>query len=176
MLLFLIGLPGSGKTTLGKQLASILKFSFIDLDKEIVRRNNLSIDEIFKQHGEPAFRQMEKEALHSLSNGTSQIVATGGGAACFFDNMDWMNANGITLFLNPPLEELASRLSATKNTHRPMLSNLPKEETLLFLEQKIKERGPFYTQAKLQLSLASPTVNDIKVLLTNNDYNFLFTL
>jgi shikimate kinase len=164
MLLFLIGLPGSGKTTLGKQIASLLNVPFIDLDQAIVKTVGLSIDKIFSEQGEAAFRLMEKDALHALQHESAAglVIATGGGAPCFYDNMQWMNEQGVTLFLNPPLTELANRLSAAKNTHRPMLRDLSTQDMLSFLQQKSKERFPFYEQAQIILKQASPTVNDLK--------------
>jgi len=165
MLLFLIGLPGSGKTTLGKQLASLLTIPFIDLDKEIVKHYGLTIKEIFEEQGEAAFREMESTTLRNLADKKPLIIATGGGAPCFHNNMEWMNANGTTLFLNPPLNELASRLSVAKNNHRPMLKNFTLDETLAFLEQKEKERSPYYSLAQLSLNVPSPNVDHLKKLL-----------
>lgn len=166
MLLFLIGLPGSGKTTLGKQLAAALKIPFMDLDQEIVQRYKLSIEEIFQQKGESEFRKMERDTLHSLTQTKELIVATGGGAACFHDNMKWMNKHGITLYLNPPLKELTARLAHAKNNHRPMLKNFSEEETQLFLTQKYEERHPYYQEAKIQINTSSPTLKDILTSLT----------
>ena len=165
MLLFLIGLPGSGKTTLGKELATLLGIHFLDLDHEIVSRYKLSIEEIFEKKGEAAFREMERDTLHSLSQDASIIVATGGGAACFHNNMEWMNTHGITLYINPPLEELSSRLSLSKSNHRPMLKGFSKEDTLKFLEQKKADRELYYLQAKLKMPATSPKVGDLKKLL-----------
>jgi shikimate kinase len=164
MLLFLIGLPGSGKTTLGKEIASLVNIQFIDLDQAIVKTYGSSIDNIFAEQGEAAFRVMEKDTLHALQDEKKNglVVATGGGAPCFYDNMEWMNKHGVTLFLNPPLSELASRLSKAKNTHRPMLKDLSTEDTLAFLKEKSVARFPFYNQAQLILTQTSPTVSDIK--------------
>ncbi len=166
MLLFLIGLPGSGKTTLGKQLATALKIPFMDLDQEIVKRYQLSIEDIFKQKGEVGFREMERDTLRSLTDEKNLVVATGGGAACFHNNMEWMNTHGITLYLNPPLEELATRLTLAKNNHRPMLKNFSEQETLLFLKQKYRERNTYYQEAKIKLNTSSPTSKEILTLLT----------
>jgi shikimate kinase len=162
MLIFLIGLPGSGKTTLGKQLAKkLLNYTFSDLDELIVKIHHLSIESIFTHHGEFAFRNMETECLYTYAKNTNTIVSTGGGAPCFNDNMQWMNKNGITIFLNPPLAELTNRLHHHNNDHRPMLKGLNKEELLLFLKNRMADRKPYYSQAHIIIDKSNPSVSDI---------------
>lgn len=161
MLIFLIGLPGSGKTTLGKQLAKKLGYTFSDLDEYIVKTYGASIEEIFTQKGEATFRQYESLSLKSFNKESNTIVSTGGGAPCFFDNMEWMNENGLSVFLNPPITELAKRLSASDNSHRPMLKGKDHAQLLSFLENKFKERAPFYSQSKLIIEKANPSVTDL---------------
>jgi len=96
--IYLIGLPGSGKTTLGKQVAVKLQADFIDLDSAIEQNEGKSIAAIFKERGEDAFRQQESDLLHHYATSASPFVmATGGGAPCFFSNMDVMNASGVTI-------------------------------------------------------------------------------
>lgn len=161
MLIFLIGLPGSGKTTLGKQLAKKMDFIFSDLDESVVKKHHASIEEIFTTSGELVFREYESACLKEYSKTMNTIVSTGGGAPCFFDNMQWMNENGLTLFLNPPLEELANRLSASDNSHRPMLKGKNKNDILLFLEMKYKERAPFYNHSRIIFDKGNPSVADL---------------
>jgi shikimate kinase len=161
MLIFLIGLPGSGKTTLGKQLAKKLNYIFSDLDECIVKKHGLSIEEIFKTIGEDGFRTYESNCLKEYDNSTNTIVSTGGGAPCFFDNMQWINENGISIFLNPPLTELAKRLIASDNSHRPMLKGKELNDLLLFIEGKYKERAYYYTQSKIAIDTSNPSVSDV---------------
>ena len=87
MPVYLIGLPGSGKTTMGKQLASILEIPFFDLDAEIENQAGKSIPELFKEEGEDFFREKERSCLRSFLNRDNFILATGGGTPCFFDNL-----------------------------------------------------------------------------------------
>ncbi len=161
MLIFLIGLPGSGKTTLGKQLSKKIPYVFSDLDETIVKTHQASIEEIFSLEGESVFRTYESACLKSYAKKENTIVSTGGGAPCFFDNMHWMNENGITIFLNPPLIELAKRLSASDNSHRPMLKGKDQQDLLLFIEGKYKERASFYNQSQIIIDKANPSVADI---------------
>ena len=97
--IFLVGLPGSGKSTFGKSLAKALKKEFIDLDAEITTSEKKSIPEIFNKEGEEQFRIKEQQNLHLVVENSSQfLLATGGGAPCFFDNMEYMKSNGYVIF------------------------------------------------------------------------------
>lgn len=151
MLLFLIGLPGSGKSTLGKELAARLGIPFLDTDELIVKNESRTIEDIFAQSGESYFRLKEKETLASLINQGSAIVSTGGGLPCFFDNMDVINKSGTSIFLEVELETLANRLKNHADQNRPMIRNKTQEELLDFLKTKSKERYPFYNRAKIHL-------------------------
>lgn len=161
MLIFLIGLPGSGKTTLGKQLAKKINYIFSDLDETIVTKHQATIEEIFTTAGEGAFRKYESACLKEYNITNNIIVSTGGGAPCFFDNMQWMNENGLTIFLNPPLDELVNRLNASDNSHRPMLKGKDKNHLLSFLEMKFTERASFYNHSKIIVDKMNPSVTDL---------------
>ena len=87
MRIYLIGLPGSGKTTLGKQVAKALNLTFIDMDEKIEQTEGKSISEIFSKEGEAYFRDIERAMLHQVAQEENCIISTGGGAPCFFDNM-----------------------------------------------------------------------------------------
>ncbi len=91
MRIFLIGYMGSGKSTLGRRLAKHLNLQFVDMDHYIEERNYKTIPQIFAEEGEAEFRKKERKALEELSEFTNIIIATGGGAPCFFDNIDIMN-------------------------------------------------------------------------------------
>jgi len=143
--IFLVGLPGAGKSTVGKYLAQELSYSFIDLDERIEALAGQPIREIFQQAGEQHFRDLERDALRSITE-TEVVVATGGGAPCFHGNMEWMNANGLTVFLNPPLDVILARIA--HETHRPLLKGNPKET----LEGLMEKREGFYKKARLATS------------------------
>lgn len=96
--IFLIGFMGCGKTTLGRKLATRLGYTFYDLDHLLEEQAGMSVAEYFSSFGETAFRLAESEILKNTSYGENAVISTGGGLPCFFDNMDWMKAHGITLY------------------------------------------------------------------------------
>lgn len=146
MRIFLLGFMGSGKTTIGKKLARTLGYAFVDLDKVIETRAEMSITQYFELHGEAAFRELERDCLQNEISSENVVVATGGGAPCFFDNMEWMNQNGATVYLMLSPKALASRLQGS--TGRPLLSGLQGVELSRFIETKLESREPFYKKAK----------------------------
>jgi shikimate kinase len=148
---------GAGKTYWGKQLADHLSLPFYDLDDVIVADEEMSISDIFATKGEDYFRQKEVFWLNELSRKESFVVSCGGGAPCFQDNMDTMNNNGTTIWLNPNLELIVERLKR-KKTKRPLIADLPDDELLDFVEKKLAERVPFYEQAQITIA-ESETIN-----------------
>jgi|SRR5690554_1768119 len=160
-LIFLIGFMGCGKSTLGKKVAAKTGYSFIDLDDLIIQKIQMSISEYFEIHGEAAFRQIERDTLHSLYGIQDTIVATGGGTPCHFDNMNWMNNNGKTVFLKIPSKALLSRLSQKDIESRPLLKGKSNEELLSFIELKLEERSSFYNQAKIVFDVLQSNQKDL---------------
>lgn len=142
---------GSGKTTLGQELATKLELSFIDLDKYIEERNYKTVPQLFSEFGEEVFRQRERKALEEVSEFTNVVVATGGGAPCFFDNIELMNRTGITLFLDVDIPTLAERLQKSKND-RPLIRGKSKEELKGLIYEMMQKRLPYYEQAQLRIS------------------------
>ncbi len=167
MNLFLIGLPGSGKTTLGKRLARHLDLKMVDTDAEIVKHEGRSIEEIFKSKGEEYFRQTEQAFLHRISQASGQLISTGGGMPCFYDNIHFMNQHGISIFIDVPPEIIQQRLVQQRHQHRPMLENKTDEEVLFFLQQKYRERLPFYSQALLRVQGTNIQMEDLLAALKN---------
>lgn len=151
MIVYLVGITGAGKSTFGEKFAQVLEYDFVDLDIYIEKKAGKTIAQIFDLQGEIGFRQLEKEALHEVSKLENTLVATGGGTPCFFDNMDFMNETGHTVFLNIHPEIVAERLAKSNNTHRPMLAGKSKDEILQFVRQKLDERIDFYEQATMEV-------------------------
>ena len=148
---FLIGYMCAGKTTIGTSLAQKLGYRFIDLDQYIEQWEGKSVSAIFADKGEAYFRQIEHKALTDMFGQDNIVVATGGGTPCQGNNMALMNQNGITVFLNPSLEELTARLAIGKHT-RPLLKDKTDAEMRHFIEQMMQQRLPYYNQAKYTCS------------------------
>ncbi|MFN7119620.1 MAG: shikimate kinase [Saprospiraceae bacterium] len=158
MRLFLIGFMGSGKSHVGQQLAKRLTLPFIDLDEWIEQQQQRPIREIFAEHGEAAFRQLEQQALHETVHLENAIISTGGGTPCFFDNMSWMNQHGVTIYLEVPVPILVQRL-LPQRAKRPLIKDLEASELADFIHQKLAERVPFYEQAQVIYHVSSAREN-----------------
>ena len=156
MKVFLIGFMGSGKTTIGKKLASYLKYEFIDLDKLIEAKAGMRIADYFAAHGEDDFRKMERDVLQNTHYPDHVVVATGGGAPTYDDNMEWMNENGKVAYLSLSPKVLASRLE-NSNTDRPLIRNLKGEDLVDYITTKLADREPFYNQSKCVISASDLT-------------------
>jgi len=138
---------GSGKTTLGKRIAKLTGYKFIDMDALIEKKEGLTISEIFNLKGEQWFRDKETQVLSTFLPESNLVIATGGGAPCFNSNMALMNRIGITVYLKPDVNGLAARLEHTKD-NRPLIAKLDHEELIAHINNKLTEREPFYNQAK----------------------------
>lgn len=150
MKIFLIGMMGTGKTYWCKKLAKKLKVGGYDLDFLIESHEEKTIAEIFAEEGEAYFRRAESRILHWFKEKKSFVLATGGGTPCFHENMQWMNEQGITVWIDEPVEVLMARLQPEKE-HRPLIKNLSDSELKQFLTDKLVQRFPFYHQATYHL-------------------------
>lgn len=137
---------GSGKTTTGKKLASLLGWSFIDLDKKIEEYEGKTIPQIFAERGEDYFRVVESHLLRNLKSETDIIISTGGGTPCYGNNMDIMLESGLTIYLKLTSSQLRSRLSGSKG-NRPLIKNLNHEKLLSFIEKKLEDREKQYNRS-----------------------------
>ncbi|MEO5571882.1 MAG: shikimate kinase [Bacteroidia bacterium] len=146
MLIYLLGFMGSGKSTIGKQLAKKLKFEFIDFDELIEVQSGKKISEIFKGEGEQAFRNTETEILKSISGFKDTVVSTGGGTPCFYDNMNLMKVTGITVYIRMSAGSLFHRLAQSK-TKRPLIAGLSDLKLMDFIMDVLPEREQFYMKA-----------------------------
>jgi shikimate kinase len=148
----LIGLPGSGKSTFGLKLAQKLDFPFIDLDAYIETKESTSIPTIFYEQGEGAFRNLEtNHLLELLQQDNAFVLSTGGGTPCFNDNMDRINAQAISIYLDVPIGTIHERLIQAEG-NRPLFSGLDSAEVKKKLEDLSQNRNSFYSQAKIKLS------------------------
>lgn len=153
MKIFLIGLPGSGKTTLGKVVAELLKRPFVDLDEEIVMGERQSIAEIFVKMGEDHFRKIETKYLARFCGSSSDfIMATGGGTPCFFSNLELINKSGTSIFLDASVDEIARRMMQTELAKRPMFSSQDVGSIAERVKSMWAQRISFYQKAHLTVS------------------------
>lgn len=157
-LLFLVGYAGSGKSSLGRRLARSLGCSFVDTDKRVEESVGATIADIFYYEGEAYFRQAEREVLESLATGNASrsiVVATGGGMPVWSDNMEWMNAHGITIYIERSAKQIMSRLTDYGREKRPMFRGKSDEELRTFMTQQMAEREPYYAKAQICVDCSS---------------------
>jgi shikimate kinase len=150
--IFLIGYMGSGKTTIGKLLAHKMGYSFVDMDAHIEEKYFKTISQMFAEKGEDEFRQLEQKSLHEVAEFENVIIATGGGAPCFFDNMEFMNERGLTIYLKLTANELAERLELIGTSKRPLLAGKNSVELREFIAEGLAKREPYYEKACHSLS------------------------
>lgn len=141
---FLVGMPGSGKSRMAKFISSVTDLSYKDLDDEIERTEGKSIKEIFKNHGETYFRNKETKILKNIiEKDKNLIIATGGGTPCFNHNIDLINKSGLSIFLNTSLDVIVERIS--RKNKRPLFKNKHVEETV---KKMFQERIKFYSKSR----------------------------
>lgn len=149
MKVFLIGMPGSGKTTIGNTLAGMFGFKFHDLDRIIVNKAGLEINEIFSEYGEEHFRKIERGLLtEKIESNEDFIMATGGGTPCYYNTMDLLKRKGTVVYLDVPIDELTNRLYQHP-TDRPLLAN--KETISQDLSALVANRDSIFKQADIIL-------------------------
>ncbi|MBL7893217.1 MAG: shikimate kinase [Bacteroidia bacterium] len=146
MRITLIGFMGCGKTTVGTVLADRMGYEFLDLDKVIETTANNSISGIFKTHGEEEFRKLEQEALKVALSKNNCVIATGGGTPCFFDNMEMINKDSVSVYLKMSVDSLFERLE-TEQGQRPLISNFNDKELKKFISELLLKREPYYNKA-----------------------------
>ena len=144
---------GAGKTTIGKALSKELGIIFYDLDWYIESRMRKTVSEIFAERGEEGFRKIEYNMLHEVAEFEDVIISCGGGTPCFFDNMDYLNQQGQTVYLKAEPEVLYKHLQMAK-VERPLLKGKSKEELLTFIKEQLEKREPFYTKARYTLDVS----------------------
>jgi len=146
MKIFLIGYMGSGKSTVGKRLAEKINFDFIDFDKHIEKETGKTITEIFDADGEEKFRLLEHEYLKKLLNKENVVISLGGGTPYFHNNIQLINKNGISIYLEMSLDVLVKRLSKARKK-RPLIRDLNEVDLKYFIEANLEKRKPIYQKA-----------------------------
>ncbi len=165
MRIFLTGYMYSGKTTIGKKLASILELPFYDLDDYFEIKYKISIIKFFEKYNEKLFRKLESEALSELiSQHEDVLISTGGGTACFNDNMKLMNDSGLSVYVEMSPKSILTRMQASKKK-RPLLMKVPEDELEAFIRQHLEERRKYYQQSQLSIRGESADISEISRLI-----------
>ncbi|MCQ2297503.1 MAG: shikimate kinase [Bacteroidales bacterium] len=160
MNVYLIGYMYSGKTTLGRQLALRLGYSFVDTDQLFEEKYHTSIPLFFQRYGEEAFRVLEHQVLQSASSLSRHVIACGGGTPCHHGNMDLILANGLSVYLHMDVDDVCARMSQSRKI-RPILAAKSPDERYAFVREQMAQREQYYTQAQLQFEAAG---TDMKAL------------
>lgn len=155
---FLTGFMGSGKSRIARYISKRYGIACLETDNLIESRAQCTIREIFEQHGEPYFRELERQVLHDIPD--YAVVSTGGGLPCHFDNMEWMRAQGTVFYLKARTEVLAARLDTPESrAKRPLLPDTA--QLIPYIEATLKIREPFYLQADYTIDVSDLSVRDI---------------
>ena len=165
--IFLVGMMGSGKSFWADKLKRKFKVPAYDLDALIEMMEEKSVAEIFSEDGEDYFRKAEAKMLRLFGEKKQFILACGGGTATYHDNIEWMNKQGITIWLDEPVEVLSQRLVNTQS-RRPLLKNISNENIPGFLNTKLEERQPYFSKAKYRLSGEQLAENTFAKLIKEN--------
>lgn len=144
--IYLVGMPGSGKSTSGKRFAKAMVWGFADLDKLIQLRSGKSIPAIFEEQGEAAFRELEQQCLYETAASQFLVVACGGGTAAWADNMDWMLQQGLVIWLDISAAELKRRILEGRS-ERPLFKGLDELQTEARLSSLLHQREAFFKRA-----------------------------
>jgi len=151
--IIIIGYMGSGKTTLGRALAASLGLPFYDLDWYIENRMRRKIRDLFAERGEEGFRTIEYNMLHEVAEFENVVISCGGGTPCFFDNMEYLNAQGDTIYLKTTPDVIFTHLNMSKNV-RPLMEGKGEDEVRSTIAEQLEARKPYYEKAKMTLDIS----------------------
>jgi shikimate kinase len=158
--IFLIGYMGSGKSSTGTALALKIGYEFVDLDRFIEKEQKLTIPEIFSTRGEQEFRAMEHNALKKVLKKDNIIIACGGGTPCYYNNLELMNNNGITVYLKMSAEALVDRLKNAREK-RPLIENKNEQELHDFVGRQLERREEIYSRAQFIVKAKNLNVDEL---------------
>jgi len=154
---------GSGKSYWGHRWALRNGYTFYDLDTEIEKAFEMPVEKIFEKHGEEKFRELERYHLQKFESKKNCLIACGGGAPCFFDNLEWMKQHGTIIYLKASPEYILMR-TMNETFKRPLLKKVNSSELLFFIQKKLKEREPVYLKAHYILEVEELTDDSLGFL------------
>ena len=164
--IYLVGYMGAGKTTAAKRLANRLGWDVADTDELFEAKYRISVCDFFHKYDEPLYRKLESEVLKSTESLENTVISTGGGTACHFDNMEWMNRHGLTVFLRISEKAVVDRLLHAKRK-RPLSIGKSEEELMAFVSQHYGSRLPFYEQARITVKSEDLDLDGLIQLIEN---------
>lgn len=170
MRIFLIGYMSSGKSTLGKVLAKRLNLKFIDIDESFEEKYKITINDFFIKFGEPKFRELEQQLLISILNIENAVISTGGGTPCYYDNLDLINENGVSIYLKLHYKSIVARLKNTKK-QRPLVKDLNDKEFENYIEENLAKREEYYSKAHHTIKSENLTINELLKYIEENNIN-----
>jgi len=168
MRVYFIGYMGSGKSRTGGEVADQLNWRFIDLDDLFEEKYKISVMDFFEKYDESSFRNIETKLLHDTILEDNIVVSTGGGTPCSFDNMDFINLHGMSIYLKPDISLLINRLRIVRKK-RPLLKNIKLENFSDYIHQQIAEREFFYSKAHFTIEGSDNSAEKIVHLIKNNN-------
>jgi len=173
MNIFLMGFMGCGKSTIGKKLAKLIDYDFIDFDRLIEEKVQLSINDIFKQKGERYFRELETDVLNQL-NINNTVISLGGGTPCYNENIALINQKGLSIYLKMSKKVLAQRLVESK-TKRPLIDDIKNNPVLLNdkINDLLLEREPDYLKADIIFNALNMNAKKYDLLLKQIENYFM---
>lgn len=148
--IYLVGYMGAGKTTTARRLAHRLGWEVVDTDALFEEKYKISVNDFFNKYDEPLYRKLESAVLKETETLENVVVSTGGGTACYFDNMDWMNSHGLTVFMRISPEAAVDRVIHSRHK-RPLVEGKSEAELAEFVNKHYASRMPFYEQAKITI-------------------------
>lgn len=160
MRIYLIGYSYGGKTTMGRQLASMLGYNHFDTDKAIEIKYHTSISMLINHYSEEAFRIIEKQVLHSTAELDNVVISTGGGTACNDENIRFLLDHGVVVHMQMTIDDIIERMKTSRRS-RPLLSGLNDSERRLFISKHLAERMPYYSLAPISIKALNATPEEI---------------
>ncbi len=158
---------GAGKTTAARRLAQRLGWEVVDTDAMFEEKYKISVNDFFNKYDGPLYRKLESEVLKETENLKNTVISTGGGTACYFDNMEWMNQHGLTVFLRISEKAVVDRLLHAKRK-RPLAVGKSEEELIEFVAQHYTSRLPFYEQAQITVKSENLDVDGLMNTIKEN--------
>lgn len=165
--IYIIGYMCSGKSSVSRKLANKLGYQTVDTDDVFEERYHISVQDFFDKYGEDYFRMFESEILRKTGEMHNAVISTGGGTPCFFDNMQWMNENGVTVFVKISPTTACNRLMTAKRK-RPLIQGKNKDELCQYVENHYNSRLKYYEQATFTVKGENLDIDEILNVMNNN--------